>query len=125
MANEKVQWLPVVFVAVLVVVLVAIVGVGLTGGAAWSTGENSRRTVYTTCADSDKGLAYTVKGTVTVSGVAYIDTCVTRNVNLPEKNWPTVASGSVLREYYCERGQLKSYVTYCTCSDGKCVNKVE
>ncbi len=124
MANKQnMQWLPIVFVAALIVVVIAVIGAGLTGQAAWSTGENSKRTTYSSCSDTDKGMAYGVKGAVTAGGKTFTDACVNRDISKSESSWPAVASGNALREYYCERGVTKSYITYCPCSDGKCAEK--
>ncbi|VVC04524.1 Uncharacterised protein [Candidatus Bilamarchaeum dharawalense] len=62
------------------------------------------------CSDSDGGLAYTTLGTVTYGSSSYTDSC---------------ASGTVLKEQYCNAGVPDSVSHTCTapyplCSGGKC-----
>jgi hypothetical protein len=60
-----------------------------------------------TCADSDGGMDYNTKGTITKGRQSAIDYCQDANV---------------LNEYYCDRNQILSTTKTCTygCDDGKC-----
>ncbi len=61
--------------------------------------------VYT-CTDSDNGLNYNIKGTVTTESATYSDNC---------KN------SSILNESYCENNIGKTILHQCVCAQGTCL----
>lgn len=73
-----------------------------------------------TCADTDNGKNYYVKGTITKGIVSYTDECA-----YCTGFYPSPVTCGAVKEYYCENNEIKSETYVCpsgnTCEDGACI----
>lgn len=84
--------------------------------------QNVTNTTNTTCTDSDGGVNYYVKGTLTPSNSSWAtdsDTCT----QYGSTNSNPVNSSNSLLEFYCDsEGKRQYQFKECSCVDGACVN---
>lgn len=85
---------------------------GCSDGRCNSASDPQPTPATSTCTDSDNGINYAVKGTLTSNGESHTDFCSA-----------SAASGKLLWEYYCKAGggfDFEFYTCPVYCTDGKC-----